>query len=460
MAETTRLLFAGLLRLYPDQYEIHQLGLCAFQAVTRVSWPVYPTKTHRDHRGNVLLAHSDRAGQTSFPELADRLRPDIVFAFNDPQNVQYLCVHASLRPHKLILYLNFDGLPVPGAGWVGLSMADALVATSEFSREGLVRGFPDIRARQIQVAYSPADTERFRPAGESERRELRQRLFPSWMPLDAFVLGWVGKNQWRKQIWLQYWVVQLLREGGYWVCNACDRVTVHRRPAGGGSLAPTERPRRPRGMECRHCSSSDVAAAPPIPNIVLWAHMANDATSTWPKSWLELEFGLSEQRGIHYTATSQEQENESPAEIATLYRLWDGLLYLSGGEGFGLPAWEAMCSGLPVVHSNYGAHAEYLRHARAGIPVGGTLQPQRGDCILRLVADIDQSVEAVRRLYHDRALSKTLGIRGRNFATSVGGDRIVHFWHRCFQSVASSGVRDGFAPRLSRDMDPPTPFAP
>ncbi len=119
-----------------------------------------------------------------------------------------------------------------------------------------------------------------------------------------------------------------------------------------------------------------------------------------------------------------------------LYRIWDGLLFLSGGEGFGLPAWEAMCSALPVVYTNYSAHGEFLSRADAGLPVGGILQPEAKTCIWRMVADVPQAVEAVRKLYFDRALARRLGENGRSFAEQFAIETQVAAWHRTFGELA------------------------
>ena len=119
-----------------------------------------------------------------------------------------------------------------------------------------------------------------------------------------------------------------------------------------------------------------------------------------------------------------------------LYRIWDGLLFLSGGEGFGLPAWEAMCSALPVVYTNYSAHGEFLTRADAGLPVGGILQPEAKTCIWRMVADVAQAVEAVQKLYFDRALALRLGENGRSFAGQFAIETQVDAWHRTFGELA------------------------
>ena len=137
--------------------------------------------------------------------------------------------------------------------------------------------------------------------------------------------------------------------------------------------------------------------------------MAEDSRGDWPLPLLEQQFGLQRDRDLCYTPEHELKAALPPDEVPLLYNLWDCLLFLSGGEGFGLPAWEAMCSALPTVYTNYSAHGEFLTRAGAGLPVSGILQPERKSCIWRMIADIPQAIEAVRRLYHDRALGCQLG---------------------------------------------------
>ena len=51
----------------------------------------------------------------------------------------------------------------------------------------------------------------------------------------------------------------------------------------------------------------------------------------------------------------------SPVEIKTLYRQSHVFVLPSKGEGWGLPLIEAAASGLPIVTTNYSAHAEFLQ---------------------------------------------------------------------------------------------------
>lgn len=154
---------------------------------------------------------------------------------------------------------------------------------------------------------------------------------------------------------------------------------------------------------------------------------------------------MREGRDVHYTAGCCFRAGLTPKDMPALYQLWDALLYLSGGEGFGVPAWEAMSSELPVVYTNYSSHAEFLGLAGAGIPVGGILQPEPVTCIQRLVPDVAQALDAVRRLYQDRKLGAQLGQRGRTFTQMYSPPTQSRRWHQLFQECQtlpqdSSGI--------------------
>jgi len=189
---------------------------------------------------------------------------------------------------------------------------------------------------------------------------------------------------------------------------------------------------------CGYCNSASVEQAEPLTEIFLWCHMPDNPQGDWPVHKLEWQWGLRRERDLFYTPEHGPKAALSPDDVPTLYQLWDCLLYLSGGEGFGLPAWEAMCCGLPAVYTNYSAHGELLTRAEAGLPVGGLLQPEVGSCLWRMIADAPQAVEAVLRLYHDNNLRQKLGANGRAFAHQFAPDIQVQRWHSIFQSIMSS----------------------
>jgi glycosyltransferase involved in cell wall biosynthesis len=438
LAETTRLIFGNLLALYPDQYDLHHIGLFHCYAVTETLWPIYPTRLDLQS-GSARFDPADKYAQITFRELVPKLKPDIVFAFGDPDRVFHLCDPASTRDHQLILYLNFDGFPLPPCFAQPLLNADLIITKTDFARKTLLHALPSMPEPRVSVLYSPADTHRFRPAAIAEKAQLRRDLFPNWMPGDAFVLGWIGRNQWRKQVWLLYKVIYYLRHGHYLLCASCSRVTPL-------DLDPMH-PRRPATREsdpetdfsvCCHCGASSVHRAEPLSDIFLWLHMTEEPDQDFQMKWLEQQFAVEPGRDLFYTPGYEHKGALCPDDVPTLYQLWDALLFLSGGEGFGLPAWEAMCSGLPVIYTNYSGHAEFLTRANAGLPVGGMLQPEPKTCVWRMIADLPRAIEAVRKLYFDRQLGEKLGENGRAFAEQFKPDVQAQRWHQIFQTAATS----------------------
>jgi glycosyltransferase involved in cell wall biosynthesis len=163
----------------------------------------------------------------------------------------------------------------------------------------------------------------------------------------------------------------------------------------------------------------------------------DDPFADWPLERLERDFGAQRGQDVHYTEGYGIKAALAPTDMPVLYQLWDALLCLSGSEGFGLPAWEAMCSALPVIYSDYSAPAEYLGAANAGLPVGGFLQPEARSEFWRMIADVPTAIEAVRRLYFDRKLGRTLGSNGRTFVDRFGTEIQVEKWHEIFQTIVA-----------------------
>lgn len=437
MAETTRLIFEALQVEYPDAYEIQQIGLVHTFAVSAPKWKIHPTRTVRMASGELELDKNDAHGEKTLPDLVRRFRPDLVFAFNDPQHLAFLCVPPRSRPYKLVLHVNFDGYPFPAADANLFRNADLIVTCSAFSRDVLVTACPLLEGKAAYM-YSPADIERFKSVSEAEKKSLRQDLMPDWMPRDAFLLGWIGRNQWRKQTWLLYAVLHYLRTGKYLVCQRCERISLidwhpglqrHRDELKGGGNGDCPK-------ECRHCRSNEVRCAEPLADIFLWVHLIEKkGEGDWPITDLECQFNVRRGRDLHYTEGMGEKAALAPADMPLLFQMWDGLLYLTGGEGFGLPAWEAMCTERPVVYTDYSSHAEFLGRAKGGLPVGGILQPEVKSCVWRLIADVPQALEAVRKLYFDRELARQLGANGRAFVQDYTPAIQARKWHEMFQRV-------------------------
>ncbi len=172
--------------------------------------------------GPLRFSPDDRYRQKTFFKIAARIQPDVVFAFGEPQRVSYLCAPRNARRHRLILYVNFDGLSLPPGYGSVLRHADLLLTKSEFAKKVLASAHPDFPADKLSYLYAPADTQRFAPISTEARVGLRRDLLPEWMPQNAFLLGWVGRNPWRKQPWLLYKVIHYCA-GAYLVCGHCGK---------------------------------------------------------------------------------------------------------------------------------------------------------------------------------------------------------------------------------------------
>ena len=235
---------------------------------------------------------------------------------------------------------------------------------------------PAVAGEKLGHRYSPADLERFAPVWNEVRVEMRRDLFPTWMPQNAFVPGWVGRNQWRKQNWVLYKVLHYLRTGQYLVCRRCGRVSLFdwdpaRQLHLNADWAVSESSfhgrtlQSPPGLHlnaerqvlesrpgyrydvCAHCGSGEVEQARPLEDVFLRCHTPEEPEEAWPLRWIEAQFGVHRDRDLFYTPGHGLKSALALEDVPMLYRIWDCLLYLSGGEGFGLPAWEAMCAPYP-----------------------------------------------------------------------------------------------------------------
>ena len=312
MAETTRLIFERLLKRYPQSYELHQVGLLHCHAVTTAHWPIHATMTVAGPEGTLHFMDEDRYGENTVRHMLPKLMPDIVFGFNDPQHLLHLGTDARERRHRLVLYFNIDGFPIPRAYYDNLLKADRLVVSSEFGKRAFVRSCPMCDPGRVEVMYSPADSSRFGPVSEAEKKQLRRELLPEWMPRDAFILGWVGVNQWRKQVWVLYQVIHLLRTGRYLICSNCQRIGLVGCQCCLG-VPMSGAPRSSKQSEedtCAYCGSDKVASAEAIDDIFLWLHMPrNTQHCSWPVELLERLYDVRLGRDIYYTESCETERN-------------------------------------------------------------------------------------------------------------------------------------------------------
>ena len=408
-AEVVYNIFRPFLNQAVPQLDIRQIGLLHTSAVRQCPWPIIPTKTI-NHGENQSFDPRDLEGEITIDREIREWKPDLIFIFNDPaQAIRQLNVIA--RRCRTIVYVTIDGSPVPRV-IKGLLLADRLITMSSFSRRTFIEAVGS-DGNRMEVSPACIDLSRY-PVRERRRvsGDGRESL-PTQFDSDSFILGWVGRNQWRKQFWINLQLIGILRHGKYVECESCGRVR-----------APGMRQ-----LCCSLCGSRSAKNGSPNPHIRLWVHIpTGKEIGDWNLEELSSYYGLEEGLDVFYTEGCGPNAHIAPTEMSRLYECFDILLMLSGGEGFGLPIFEAMASGIPIIASDYSSHAEWVERADSGIRVSGILQPEARTGIMRHISDVYEAADAVLKLYRDPGLYRAYCEKGRSFVEAHAIENHHPFW--------------------------------
>ena len=442
LAEMTRLLFTRLLKKYPDEYDIHQLGWFHANPSEPVSWKIVNTNVIAKD-GKPTLDPHDRYGQKSFESVLDKVKPDIVWSSGDLWCFDHLLNSPNRNSFRLVTYYTIDGQPYwgsriePGQSseWGNkLAKADHIVVWSEWGVDVLKKSCPELKDTKIDFIYHPVDLARFEVMSQEKKVETRTQLYNPTIPRDAFVMGWVGRNQFRKQNHKLWEVLYYLVSGNYIKCNDCRRITVKEYDHAARRLREVDDLMKYEPgydySECWYCRSSAINTGKTHDDIYLWLHM-NKTDPGWNPD-LHSKMWQVDDKCI-YTAGLQPSKGLPSQVLAKLMSSWDAMLYLSGGEGFGIPAMESMACGVPVVYTNYSSHRDFCKFG--GLPVRIDYMPELAFAIHRAIADTGDAVKQVLALYEDKELRAKLGADGRQHAGQYTVDTIAGEWHKIFCDV-------------------------
>jgi len=388
------------------------------------------------------LDMEDRYGQLSFNEIAMRVKPDIVFAYSDLWTFDHILTSPLRNQFRLAVYYTIDGQPYYGhleedgsSSWgKTLSKADELIVLSHFGKDTLQKCCPELKDKKIHVRYHALDMNRFPPINEEHSMRLREAALPRPIYDSAFVCGWLGRNQFRKQnfkLWeLQHYMIY----GDYIECADCGRITLKEwdhsarvtRDIDGLTLYDE-------GYNydyCWHCRSSNISEGVPNENFYMWYHMSKNDPGYNPD--LHERMWKITHRSI-YTGNIDNMGGISKEDVVNLLRMFDVMYYPSGGEGFGNPAFECMAAGTPVVYSNYSSHAEFCRFG--GLPVRVTYQPELHHAIMRASVDTNHAIEQMLKMIRSKELRKLLGESGRSHTLKFTLANMAPAWHKIFMGM-------------------------
>lgn len=326
----------------------------------------------------------DLMGVTRLPVLMARLAPDVVVLLQDPWNV------ASY-------FRQIDGV-AEGARTVSAEMADRVLATpvighvavdgknqrggdldrlahviawTRFGAEELARGGYSGDATVVPLGV---DLERFTPR---DRAESRRRVLPEAIGPDAFVVGAIGRNQPRKRLdltiaYFAEWVERRNVDDAY--------LALH--------VAPT-------------------------------GELGADVRS------LVRYYGLSGRVVVSKPPIGAGAPDDLMPDVLSAL---DVYLTTTQGEGWGLPALEAMACGVPVVAPDWSGLGSWARGAAVLVPCTATAltaptNAGAGPHTIGGVADRVATIEALDDLYRSPLHRRTIRQRGLALAATLPWER-------------------------------------
>lgn len=451
LANTARNIFLPLTQMYPNEYEIHQLGFFHFSPKVQVPWPIYQTKVTQTPQG-MQMDGNDKYGEQSFHDLVNKIKPDIVFGYGDMWHFNHLIQSPYRNSYRLVTYYTIDGQPYFGGRleqdgsteWgSNLSKVDQIVVLSHFGRDVLKASCKEVEDKDIKVMYHAMDMSKFRYLSDEDRKSCRDKLLPKIVDRNAFIAGFIGRNQFRKQNHKLWEVCHYMVHGDYIKCKDCGRVTIKEwNHSARRTKDPDTYPtlleeltlydKDYRYAHCWYCKSTSIENGTPDPNFYLFLHI--------PKKDPGYNHALHEriwkvENNCLYTDNQDNAIGVSEQQLIEIMGTFDCMLHPSGGEGFNNPLFEAMALGIPAVYSDYASHAEFARFG--GLPIRvGQYVPELMIGINRSVIDTGSAIEQLIKL-RDPTLKKNLGIRGHMHIAQYNLHSMTKAWNNIFQDVYS-----------------------
>ncbi len=401
----SRCTHAGCDALHAAGHEVVVLGL-NFYGRPGLSAP-YPYTIEPAHEP--LDGGKDYFGFNRWLVLLDRLRPDAVVMLQDGWNIpgyfQFLDRENESRENErrdpipeppVIGWLAADAINQKGAG---LERLAHVITWTEFARREFAAGGYEGTSSVIGLGV---DGDLFRPV---DRAVARREALKGKVPEDAFVVGVVGRNQERKRLDL---TLQYFAE---WV----------------------------------HESGIDDA--------YLYLHVAPTGDTGCDIDSLVSFYGLGPDAGdlgASRVILSQPHVGSGINEqsMRDLYGCFDLYWTTSMGEGWGLPALEAMACGVPCLLPNSSAFLEWPGDAAAGVDctaraLVGPLN--MNPYTIGAVPDKDESIRALDWLYRNPTARERFSKAGLKVAARLtwgaSGEALVQIIEEVVTGTAVEDVR-------------------
>jgi glycosyltransferase involved in cell wall biosynthesis len=325
--------------------------------------------------GRVRPQGSFGSGQDNLPRLLASQTVCALITLGDPWEFAPVAKLKQSYDFVWVAYVPTDAGPLPIRAVGYLEQADAVVAPTHYGRRVLTEALSGL---EVCVAYHGVDSTVIRPL--HDRVTIRDALGLG----DRFVVGYVGKNQPRKQIPA---LVKGFAQFAAWHEDAFLYLHTDQDP---------------RGWH--------------VPDLIA-RHGLVDRTIVTPS--LSVSSGLPDER------------------LNELYNAFDVFVLPSSGEGFGLPLLEAMAAGVPVVTTNESSNRELAEGRGLLIDVKTFITGTALNLEIPLPDEEDIAAK-LEMLYRDPDLRAELAAQGRRFAEEWPWERSA----AALAEVCERAIRD------------------
>ena len=397
------------------KYDVTAIGWFHHDSNRESSYVVYPT---RKNPSNGHPSQEDKYAHHSFPEIVEKINPDIVWTLGDMWMTDHVKDYKHRDSFKWVGYFPVDGEPVPSKWGSVVENMDKSVAYGSYGLNVMKQRAPKA---DLSYIYHGVDTKLFAPMSPERRSSEKKRLLGVD---DKKVIGIIARNQPRKAFDSLFKMFYHVLRGEWYKCEDCGATTVS------DYDIVTRTSSRP--GKCGSCLSTSLTKGTPRKDVLLYLHCA-PRDCGWDLIDLQEDYGLI--GNIIFNPDLQVGKGVEENTLASIYNSIDIFTLPTRGEGFGLPVLEAMSCGIPIIATDYSAHPEWCGDGGILVPPK-TVEAEPLTNIRRAIIDIDKYVEATVTLLDDEDLCKKYGKAGREQALKMDWSIVCKEWEKIIDSIA------------------------
>jgi glycosyltransferase involved in cell wall biosynthesis len=339
------------------------------------------------------------AGIPGLEQIVDRIKPDIVWTVADIWMVNYIAELKNRATFKWIAYTPIDGLPILDYWHPWFENVDQLVMETKFGMDEVGKANPNL---DLTYIYHGCKSEIFRPLSVTEKVQIRAGITYAGikdennieprrgLPIDAFVVGVVARNQPRKNF---------------------DKTL-----------------------------KAFAIFAKDKPNARLWLH-TSPVDQGYNLVQLSCLLGIKDK--VCFTPNYSIVQGLSETDLNIVMNTFDVHLLPTQGEGFGIPIVETMAAGVPQVVSDYTSHVEFAKEGGIMIPceeyddfITGMPHP-----VERAIPKPTEMAKILNTLYADVELKRKLSQGARAKAETMTWASTIPQWLGVVEKTLSNPPR-------------------